>query len=211
MPGRWRIASAPVPHVCNAGPMTGKPDSERPRSLVLVLVTGLPGTGKSTAAADAAALLEAPVLSHDWAMSGLRPYPAVQSALESMEPPGHQVVGWSILLALARAQLRRGSSVVLDGVARSPDIERCRQVIRDEGGQLVVILTECGDPQIHRSRVEGRVRAMPNWYELDWNHVQQSSARWKPPDPVDLSLQATDSPQKNRERLADFVQSITGH
>jgi len=90
-------------------------------SLTLVLVTGLPGTGKSTMAEIAAEALGAPVLGHDWAMSGLRPYPEIQTALDEMDPSGHRAVGWSIISALAREQLRRGSSVVLDGVARKRD------------------------------------------------------------------------------------------
>ena len=86
--------------------------------MLLVLITGLPGTGKSTMAEIAARELGAALLGHDWAMSGLRPYREIQGALDAMDPPGHRDVGWSILWALARAQLRMGSSVVLDGVGR---------------------------------------------------------------------------------------------
>ena len=66
---------------------------------LLVLVTGLPGTGKSTMADVAAGELGAPALGHDWAMSGLRPYPELQHALDAMDPPGHRAVGWSLLWA----------------------------------------------------------------------------------------------------------------
>jgi predicted kinase len=177
---------------------------------LLVVVTGLPGTGKSTVAESAAALLDAPVLAHDWAMSGLRPYPEVQTVLDSMQPSGHRTVGWCILCALAQAHLRRGRSVILDGVARTTEVERFHEVAQDEGGRLIVILTECADPVIHRSRIEGRQRSIPNWYELDWDHVQQSLIGWDPPDLVDLSLQATDAPEENTMRLAEYLQRISG-
>lgn len=177
---------------------------------LLVLVTGLPGTGKSTVAESASVLLDAPLLAHDWAMSGLRPYPEIQAALDSMEPAGHRAVGWSILGALARAHLGRERSVILDGVARAAEVTRCQEVAREEGGRLVVILTECADPEVHRLRIEGRRRAIPNWYELDWDHVQQSRARWEPLGQVDLLLQATDAPDENAERLAEYLQSIDG-
>lgn len=171
------------------------------RKLSLVLITGLQGTGKSTVADHAAALLGASVLAHDWAMSGLRPYEAVQRALDSMTPPGHQAVGWSILCALARAQIRRGSSVVLDGVARAPAIALCRRVADDEGARFLLVLTECADPQVHRSRIEARERSIPDWYEIDWDHVQRSRVQWERPKHVDLTLQATQSVEANRERL----------
>jgi len=171
-------------------------------------VTGLQGTGKSTVADQVATLLNAPLLAHDWAMSGLRPYPAIQEALDSMLPPGHRVVGWSILCALARAQLRRGSSVVLDGMAGPTDLQMFRLVAEDEGARLVVILTECKDVEVHRARVEDRQRGIPNWYELDWEHVQQSRASWSSPDQVDLRLQATDTPEANSALMGGFLEHI---
>lgn len=171
----------------------------------LMLITGLPGTGKSTVADEAAALLAAPVLAHDWAMSGLRPFAAIQGALDSMTPPGHQPVGWSILCALARAQIRRGSSVVLDGVARAASADQCRAVAIQESAQFLTVLTECTDVDIHRSRIETRSRSIRNWYEVDWDGVQRSRATWDPPKPIDLLLETTDAPAKNSERLARLI------
>jgi hypothetical protein len=154
----------------------------------LVLVTGLPGTGKSTVAEAVADRLRAPVLAHDWAMSGLRPFPAVQLALDHMEPSGHRVVGWAILGALARAQLRQRRSVVLDGVARLPEVEACQETARSEGARLVVIATRCSDVSVHRSRLESRQRGIPNWYELDWDQVQRSIMSWEEPTGADLQI-----------------------
>ena len=140
----------------------------------LVLITGLPGTGKSTMAEEAGRTLGAPVLGHDWAMSGLRPYPELQEALDRMGLRGHRGVGWSLLWALARSQLRLGSSVVLDGVARAPEVEGTRQVAREEGAESLVVMTSCHDAELHRARVEGRQRQIPGWYELDWAHVARA-------------------------------------
>jgi predicted kinase/ketosteroid isomerase-like protein len=165
--------------------------------MVLVLVTGLQATGKSTTAAVAADALGAPVLAHDWAMSGLRPYGEVQHALDTMDPPGHRAVGWSLLWALARAQLRRGSPVVLDGVAREPEVVGTRLVAAEEGAACLVVMTTCADVDLHRSRVEGRTRGIPNWYELDWEHVARARASWATPGGVDLVLEAGDPPERN--------------
>ncbi len=173
--------------------------------VLLVLITGLPATGKSTMARVAGEALGAPVLGHDWAMSGLRPYPELQDVLGSMGLRGHRGVGWSLLWALARSQLRLGSSVVLDGVARVPEVEGTRLVATEEGASSLVVLTTCGDAPLHRSRVEGRQRQIPNWYELDWDHVAQAREAWVPPGGVDLVLEAGDPLEQNADRLRAVV------
>lgn len=166
-----------------------------------MLLTGLPGTGKSTLADLAARTLGAPVLSHDWAMSGLRPYPELQEVLDGMGLRGHRGVGWSLLWATARSELRRGSSVVLDGVARAPEVEATRRLATEEGAASLVLLTSCQDAALHRSRVEGRRRGIPGWYELDWDHVEQARGSWEPPDDVDLVLAGEEPLEANAERM----------
>jgi predicted kinase len=174
------------------------------RRRLLVLVTGLQGTGKSTVADAAGAHLGAPVLAHDWAMSGLRPYPELQAALDSIDF-GHRRVGWSILSALARSELRRGHDVMLDGVARAPEIERCRTVAAEEQAHFVLVVTECADAALHRSRVEGRRRGIPDWYELDWHHVQRARDAWVPVADADLVLDAGAPVPQNLDRLRSLL------
>lgn len=119
---------------------------------LLVVVTGVPGTGKSTVADAVGQLLGAAVFAHDWAMSGLRPYPELQQALDVMDPRGHRVVGWSILRALARSELRRDRPVVLEGVARGEEIVLCRHLADEEGGPMLLVATECSDVDLRGSR-----------------------------------------------------------
>jgi predicted kinase len=174
----------------------------------VVLVTGVQATGKSTMAEVAGEALGAPVLAHDWVMSGLRPFPELQRALDEMDPPGHGVVGWSLLWTLARAQLRRGSSVVLDGVARQPEVRGTREVAAEEGAACLVVMTTCADVDLHRSRVEGRSRGIPNWYELDWDHVARTRASWQAPAGVDLVLDAAETTAHNGARLRRALVSL---
>jgi predicted kinase len=169
--------------------------------MLLVLVTGLPGSGKSTMAQEAGRMLRAPVLGHDWAMSGLRPFEEIQATLDSMGVRGHRGVGWSLLWALARSQLRLGSSVVLDGVARDPEVAQTVEVAREEGAGSAVVMTACGDPTLHRTRVEGRQRGIPGWYELDWDHVARSRSSWVEPAGVDLVLEAARPVLENIDAL----------
>jgi predicted kinase len=176
----------------------------------LVLVTGLPGTGKSTVAGVVGRHLDAAVLGHDWVMSGLRPYPAIQVVLDGMEPSGHGVVGWSIMNALARAQLRQGRSVVLDGVARATEIEHCRTGAVQEGVPSVVVATRCSDGAVHRSRIEGRRREIPDWYELEWGQVERSVARWTEPQEAELRLDTVDGEDVIASRLQRYFGGLVG-
>jgi predicted kinase len=184
--------------------------AERPNSPSqpsLVLVTGVQGTGKSTVAEAVADILGTTVLAHDWAMSALRPYAEIQTALDAVKPNGHRVVGWSIVTTLARSQLRQGRCIVLDGVARSPEIVQCREVAQQEGALLVVIMTKCTDRAVHRARVESRQRSIPNWYELDWDHVQVSLDAWEAPEDVDLILESTDPWESSMATLRSLLGS----
>lgn len=181
------------------------PDGAEVSQPVLVVVTGLQGSGKSTVAGLAANLLGAPLIAHDWAMSGLRPFPELQAALDVMDPPGHGRVGWSLLRALAQSQLRRRSSVVIDGVARAPQVETLRRLAAEEGARFFAIMTECSDLELYRSRVDGRTRGIPGWYELDWNHVEESRKSWDPNMAVDLTIGTAQHLSTIRRVLDDQV------
>lgn len=180
----------------------------RPR--LLVLVTGLQGSGKSTIATAAAALVRGPVLSFDWMMSGLRPFSSIQDAVDQMNPSDRADVGWSLLTAVARSQLRLGSSAVVDGIARAKQVEQMRALAEEEGATLLVIMADCPDADRHRARIEGRHRMIPNWYELTWDHVQRSRANWDPTLPVGLRLDTTETPQKNLSDLFSYLRPFIG-
>jgi predicted kinase len=145
----------------------------------------------------------APVLAHDWAMSGLRPFTHLQQALDSMNPPGHRNVGWSLLSALGRAHLRRGIPVVLDGVARAPEVGHLRNLATEEGCQLFIVHATCHDEALHRARVLGRQRHIPNWYELDWPDVLRARTTWEPPPQVDVALDGSNDLTANVDSLLE--------
>lgn len=171
----------------------------------LLLVTGLPGTGKSTVASSAAETLGTSVLSHDWVMSGLGGYPEIQLALDEMEF-GHRKVGWSILTAVARGQLVEGRSVVLDGVARQAERDVLKALANWARASFVVVATHCSDLSTHRSRIESRERHIPGWQELTWEDVQRAAADW---DWIggDLNLDAARSWPENEAALRRFLES----
>jgi predicted kinase len=175
-------------------------------SATLLLVTGPPGTGKSTLAEHAAGALGASVLGWDWVMAGLKPYEKVQDALGRLSHIEYRGVGWSIMLSLATSQLRRGRSVVLDGVARAVEVDAVRATASAMPGvRLVLVVTSCSDAAAHRARIEGRRRDIPGWHELEWADVEKVLAGWQPPEGADLHLDATSPLASNRDRLVEVL------
>lgn len=172
---------------------------------MLVLLTGPPGTGKSTLAEVAAAELGAAVLGWDWAMAGLRPFPEMQSALGSLDVDGHRRVGWSILGSLALAQLRAGRSVVLDGAGRTEAVAGARRLAAEAGVPSRVVVTACGDIDVHQQRIDGRCRDIPGWYELTWDDVARFLEGWTEPPGADLRLDAVEPLRDNVERLREML------
>jgi hypothetical protein len=175
----------------------------------VVLVTGPPATGKSTLAEVAAAALGASVLAWDWAMAALTPFPEIQDALASMDRQRHRSVGWALLWQIGRAQLRRGQSVVLDGVARVDEIAGTRLLAAQYDARCLVIATSCSNSVIHRSRVEGRERGIPGWHELDWEHVADVTSKWVPPPDADIAFDAADDLDANKQNITRLLMGQT--
>jgi predicted kinase len=167
----------------------------------LLLVTGLPGSGKTGIAEALADDLHASVVGHDWVMAALRAQTEVWKAMQTLDRVAFRTVGWSIMWNVAAAQLRAGRSVILDGVARQPEVVKSRDVAKACDASFFVVLCTIDDSDLHRQRIAERVRGIPGWPELTWEEVQRSRAGWQAPDDADLVLSALDSFEANLELL----------
>lgn len=166
----------------------------------LVVVTGWTGAGKSTIADLIAQELNATVGSFDWLMSGLRAAPEVWARVE-LPVERQRRVGWNLLARVAEQQLRRGSSCVLDLVAREEPRGEWEALAERCGAKFGVVECVCSDIGLHRSRVEGRRREIPGWYELDWEHVARGREAYEPLAEPKLVLDAADSADDNLDKV----------
>lgn len=145
----------------------------------LVVVTGWTGAGKSTIADALADGLGATVASFDWVMSALRCHEAVWSAVE--EPVELQRrVGWDLLSRIAEQQLRGGRSCILDLVAREQPRQEWAALANRYLASFAVVECICSDVEVHQSRVDGRRREIPGWYELNWERVERGRQLYVP-------------------------------
>jgi predicted kinase len=162
----------------------------------LVVVTGWTGAGKSTIADLVAAELGATVASFDWLLSALRGHDEVWSVVE--EPVERQRrVGWDLLSRVAEQQLRRGGSCVVDLVAREQPRAEWEALADRSAASFAVVECVCSDVAIHRSRVEGRRRDIPGWYELEWDQVERGRRRYEPLRDPKVVVDAVHPPEQN--------------
>ena len=144
----------------------------------LIVVGGLPGTGKSTLADGMAARLDVPVFNKDWIEASLR-RDGVTRERNSWRVAEH------LLTTLADQQLRRRQSAILDTVARPTESRAAWRSVADAAGaRFRLIQCVCTDVAVHRRRVLGRTRGIPDWDELTWSDVENVRARSAPwPEP----------------------------
>ena len=132
--------------------------------MMLIVFSGLPGTGKSALAEALGRELGIPVYAKDWLESTL---------LQCELVPGNEAkplgsAGYQLLTVLAERQLMLGQSAILDSVASTESIRSSwKQLVAKYDAQWRVIECICSDESLHRARMGVRQRNIPGWHELE--------------------------------------------
>lgn len=159
----------------------------------LIAMSGLPGSGKSTVAEGVARQIQAPIFSVDPAEA------AMWTSGFSKADTG--LAAYKVVQALAAENLKLGLSVIIDAV--NP-VEAARNMWRELAEEHDVPLTfievVCSNEQIHRTRIEARVRGIPGMSEVSWDHVLARMREFEPWTDDRLVL---DSSQLNPEALVE--------
>ena len=167
----------------------------------VIVFSGPPGTGKSTLADTIGRELPAPVVAWDWLVAGLTPFAAVQRVLEQVERDTYRDVGYSLMSQMVEKQLRNDQPVILDCVVRMRALDRWSEIAAAHGVPFCVVECVCSDVEIHKSRVVGRVRAIPGWNELDWKFVEMSRTAYEPLAVEKIVVDAVDPVAENLARV----------
>ncbi|GAA4811930.1 AAA family ATPase [Tomitella cavernea] len=136
----------------------------------LIVISGLPGVGKTSVAEVFAVNTGAVHLSID---------PIEESILACGLPAGRQVgvAGYETVRAMAEQNLRLGHDVVVDAVN---DGEEARQIRRTAaartGAFLEFVHLMISDVPEHRRRLSGRDRGLAHVSEPTWSDVQRRRA-----------------------------------
>lgn len=165
----------------------------------LIVMTGLPASGKSAIAEALGQALQIPVFSLDWLRGAMRPYDLV--------PDVEGYIAYDLLTTLARRQLMLGQSAILDSVA-SPDAVRgaWRDLAYDFYVPLYVIRCICSKPRVHQNRLRKRQRRIAGWHELTWQDVKRVQSYYTVWNHTGITLDSVNPLTDNIERALKFVQ-----
>src|SRR5215208_2823004 len=151
----------------------------------LIVVSGLPGTGKSTLAEAIGRYLSIPVFAKDRLEATLVKSEMIPSNPD--KPLGS--AGYRLLTTLAERQLILGQSVILDSVASTETIrETWHNLSKNYRATWRVIECICSDESFHRSQLAKRERNIPGWHELSWTDVEHVKGYYLPWEGERLTL-----------------------
>ncbi|UUZ58788.1 AAA family ATPase [Nocardioides sp. B-3] len=149
--------------------------------MTLIVMSGLPGSGKSTVAKRLAADLGCAVISVDTIERGLH-----EAGVDACQPIG--LAAYAVANRLVDVQLSLGHAVIADAVNHHPD---ARQAWLDpataHGVDLRVLHVECSDEVLHRERLATR---MHDLRVVPWERVV-SLRETRTPRPVDVETVET--------------------
>lgn len=141
---------------------------------MLVVMAGLPGSGKSTVAEASAALLGLPVVSVDPIESAI-----LSAGIDADQPTG--LAAYLVAETIAESVISSVGGVVVDAVnAVEPARDQWVRLAARRGIPIRFVEVVCSDEAVHRTRLEARGRQLAHIAEPTWHAVEQSLDEWEP-------------------------------
>lgn len=167
---------------------------------MLIVMAGLPGTGKSAVAEALGRELGAPVVSVDPIEAALW-----RAGVTRDQPTG--LAAYLVAETVAEGVLALGQTVIVDAVnAVEPARSQWRSLAKRHDVWPTFIETVCSDPALHRRRLEGRSRDIEGFPEPTWEAVERLRAEFAPWTDVRLVLDtAIDLPTNTAMALGFLI------
>ena len=166
--------------------------------LKLLLISGLPGSGKSTVAESLAAKLSIPLFSVDQIESSI-----IKSGLKRSFETG--LAAYVVTETLAGEQLKLGMSVVIDAVSPVQEArDMWHNLVHMQNATLIII--ECVlEKELHKKRIESRRRNMFGIPEVTWDDVENRRKIYLPWKEERLVLDTSSTHEKNVQEALDYI------
>lgn len=162
----------------------------------MIVVGGIPGTGKSTLAIALSKSMNIPVFSKDELEAAI----ARKGICSSKDMHG---VGYEIMASLAKSQIANGNGAIFDFIAsRSRVNDLWPQLLKTDIKYIECI---CSDENVHRERISSRNRNIEGWYELTWEDVLNIKSTYQSLRSQRLTIDSINNLTDNIERAQEYV------
>lgn len=165
----------------------------------LIVMAGLPGSGKSTLAGQIAEHLKLPMFSVDPIESAI-----IRAGISKSFETG--LAAYLVAEKLAEEQVKLGNAVVIDAVNAE---DEAKQMWIDCANRLKVplVVIECvlKDEDMHRKRLETRVRGLHGFDEITWERVEERRKAYTPWKRETLVVEMSGDLKKCLKVALDFI------
>ncbi|GCE15288.1 AAA family ATPase [Tengunoibacter tsumagoiensis] len=168
------------------------------KNVQLILISGLPGAGKSTLAESLVEKLSMPLFSVDPIESSI-----IKSGITRRFETG--LAAYIVAETLAGEQLKHGLSVIIDAVNPVQEARAMwHNLARTHHATLIII--ECVlERELHQERIASRVRNMHGIPELTWQDVEHSRKNYLPWTEERLVLDTANGHEENVQKALDYI------
>jgi predicted kinase len=169
--------------------------------LKIIVVSGLPGSGKSTIAEAIAAKLHYPIFSADPIESSI-----LKSNINRSAETG--LAAYFVIQTLASEQLKLAMSVVIDAVSPINEARGMwRELAQKYNAQLIII--ECiVQEDLHKKRLQSRVRNMHGLPEVTWDDVEKRKKEYVPWEEERLIVDTSSTNGNNVEKVLNYINGV---
>jgi predicted kinase len=166
--------------------------------LKLIIISGLPGSGKSTLAEAVAQKLKLPIFSVDPIESSI-----IKSGIKKSFETG--LAAYLIAETLAFEHLKLGTSVIIDAVSPVKESrEMWHGLSKKFDTQLIII--ECVlNHEIHKKRIESRIRNMHGIPEVTWDDVENRHKEYLPWNEERLIVDSANGVEENLDKVVEYI------
>ena len=106
---------------------------------------------------------------------------------------------------LASEQLSLGLSVIIDAVNSVKEARSMWRELSDRHGARLIIIECVLDRDIHKARIESRVRNMQGIPEVTWADVEKRRNEYLKWEEKRLVLDTSDSPANNLKKALEYI------